>query len=129
MNNGHEAHHSGRRPPQQITPPIFKGDVLLAVDGAGSLLQCLFILEERVQGDLLGVNSGPAFSPGSVRNMRGIGDGVGSHAADQVIALVEQPFDDLASGTANTLWAACMRILTACRECPMMYSGLLESDC
>ena len=36
----------------------------------------------------------------------------------------------MASGTAKTLAAACTSRLTAWRECPMMYSGLVfDSDC
>ena len=36
----------------------------------------------------------------------------------------------MASGTAKTLEAACTSRLTACSECPMMYSGLVfDSDC
>jgi len=35
-----------------------------------------------------------------------------------------------ANGTAKTLFAACTSMLTACKEWPMMYSGLvLDSDC
>jgi len=97
----HEANELSARTPQQIADPIPDGHVVLAIDRAGGRLEGPGIGQQRFELDLGTVEPGAAAFARALLHVRDRGDSIGLHAGDQVVVLIAQALDDLASGVVG----------------------------
>ena len=69
--------------------------LVLAVDGAVGLLEGRGIIQQRVHFELLAVLPGRASLARPAMLVGGVRDGIGLHAREEVVVLLEQAGDDL----------------------------------
>src|SRR5271170_7438492 len=101
MHDQHEAHLAPRRTPHQITDSVADAHLLLSVDGTLGLLEGSGILEQRLEFDLLAVESRPASSSRTRSRGSRVGGRIALGTADQVVAVAQHRGDDLASGVVG----------------------------
>ena len=100
--DGHEADELSGRTPQQVANTKAKNDLVLAVNGTGSLLHRSGIGKQRVELDLFAIALGCSPLALAFRRFGGfVGNRVGSNTAEQVMTLLKQGFDDLARGVVG----------------------------
>lgn len=87
--------YAAGRAPQQVADAILDGQLVLAVDGAVGLLEGRGIIQQRLHFELLAVLPGRASLARPAMLVGGVRDGIGPHACDQVVVLLEQAGDDL----------------------------------
>src|SRR5215831_5422186 len=98
VNYRHEADELSGRTPQQVANTIAKHDLVLTVNRTGRLVHRLEMLQQRFDLDLFPVAPGRSPFPPSSRRFGGlVGNRVGFDTAQQMMTLLEQAFDDLAS--------------------------------
>jgi hypothetical protein len=95
MDHRDEAHHAAGRAPQQVADAKLDGQLVLAVDGAVGLLEGRGIIQQRLHFELLAVLPGRASLARPAMLVGGVRDGIGLHAREEVVVLLEQAGDDL----------------------------------
>src|SRR5208283_1450053 len=101
MENRYESDEDADGAPQQIGGPEAEGHVLLAIDGAGCLLELVGIFEEGGDSDLLPVLGRSALGPWAVLGRgcrREEGYAVAFDARDQVVTASQQTANHFAAG-------------------------------
>src|SRR5271156_4265936 len=96
-----EADENADGAPQQVGGPEAEGHTLLAINGAGRLLEAVGIFQQGCEFDLLPVLCGPALGPRPVRRRGRRWEesyAVAFDARDQVVAAGQQPANYFAAG-------------------------------
>ena len=101
MENHDEADEDADGTPQQVGGPEPDSHTLLAINGAGRLLEPVGVFEQGCEFDLLPVLGGPALGPRAVRRRgrrREERYAVAFDARDQVVAVGQQSANNFAAG-------------------------------
>src|SRR5271156_7172486 len=99
-----EADENADGAPQQVGGPEAEGHTLLAIDGAGRLLEPAGIFQQGCELDLLPVLCRPALGPRPIRRRGRRGEErytVAFDAGDQVVSVSQQPANYFAAGVVG----------------------------
>ena len=97
----HKTYHAPHRTPHQIEHAITQRDIVLAVDWTGCAGESAVVFGRIFKANFFAIDARPALSETLDRWNRQISHGIALGPRDQVMALIQQWRDDLATGVVS----------------------------